>query len=85
MDTDMIDEYRDGLVEAALQFPANERELIMQVVKSSPDVSLMYDIARLGGGPPTIGKRLLVQSDWYGFADLVDERHRSLLAEALSR
>lgn len=84
MNDDAIDEYRDGLVEAADQLPPSAGQLLLAVVNSSPDFRLMYDVARLLDGTTPIGKRLLLHSDWYGHADLESGAHRALLAEALS-
>lgn len=59
-------------------------ELVRQVVRRSSDLTLMADIAGLrGSGDRKVGKDILLGSDWWGYIDLTDERHRALLRKLL--
>ncbi|ABS69722.1 putative head morphogenesis protein SPP1 gp7 [Xanthobacter versatilis] len=77
------EDMRDLLRDAASTYSPTMRLELLRVVESSSDTELMYNVATVtdAGGP--FGKQVLLGSDWFGVADLVDPVHRDLLARAL--
>lgn len=59
--------------------------MLMEVLNTSSDLELMYNIAVLKDDGVEFGKEFLLESDWWGLADLDDPEHRALLAKAVSR
>lgn len=59
--------------------------MLMEVLNTSSDLELMYNIAVLKDNGVEFGKQFLLESDWWGLADLDDPEHRALLAKAVSR
>lgn len=64
--------------------PARGAQLL-DVITSSADHELMYNIATMQDAGERWGQQLLLGSDWEGKADLTDPAHRALLQKALNR
>ncbi|GLK85697.1 phage head morphogenesis protein [Ancylobacter defluvii] len=79
------DSMRYDLRRSAQWLDDARRDELLDVVGSSSDLELMYDVSMLRDGNDKWGESLLLGSDWYGYADLLEPRQRELLARALSR
>lgn len=70
---------------AGRRLSGSQQAALLRVVESSSDAELMYNIATVADAGGPFGKQVLLGSDWFGVADLLDPMQRDLLARALKR